>query len=78
MSFLIQEIGRGAYGVVYKAREKSKNVGARAAKKIIKKQVRNPNSIKNEIENLVELDHPTVLKIYEIFEDETNLYLVTE
>lgn len=47
-------------------------------KKIIKKAIRNPNSIKNEIENLAELDHPTILKIYEIFEDESNLYLVTE
>ena len=47
-------------------------------KKIIKKQVRNPNSLKNEIQNLVELDHPTILKIYEIFEDESSLYLVTD
>ena len=46
----MEEIGRGAYGVVYKARQKKVTEGGwRAVKKIIKKAVRNPNSIKNEI-----------------------------
>lgn len=34
--------------------------------------------MKNEIENLVSLDHPSIIKIYEIFEDPNYLYLVTE
>ena len=31
-----------------------------------------------EIAILQELDHPNVLKLYEYFEDEKNVYLVTE
>lgn len=73
-----QELGRGSYGVVYQARDKFIGGPWRAVKQIRKKLIKNPNSIKNEVNNLVQLDHPTILKIYEIFEDANNIYLVTE
>lgn len=33
---------------------------------------------KQEITILQKLDHPNVLKLYEYFEDERNVYLITE
>ena len=49
----LQELGRGAYGTVYKGKLKNTNGPWRAIKKIIKKAIKNPNSIKNEIQNLI-------------------------
>lgn len=74
----MKEIGRGAYGVVYKATDKSNSSLVRAIKKIIKKTIKYPAYLKNEIKNLMELDHPSILKIYDIYEDENYLFLVTE
>lgn len=62
-----QEIGKGAYGVVYRAREKNNEGRVRAVKKIIKKTVKNPQYLSNQIQSLIELDHPTILKVYEVF-----------
>ena len=64
--------------MVYKAKEKGKNGPYRAVKKIIKKTIKNPQSLKNEIANLTELDHPGVIRLYETFEDEKYVFLVTE
>lgn len=74
----MKEIGRGAYGVVYKAIDKSNSTLLRAIKKITKKTIKYPTYLKNEIKNLMELDHPSILKIYDIYEDESYLFLVTE
>jgi serine/threonine protein kinase len=63
---------------VYKVRERNTKGPWRAVKKILKKAAQHPNSIKNEMLNLTHLDHPNIIKIYEIFEDEKYLYLVIE
>jgi hypothetical protein len=77
MEFVRQELGKGAYGVVYKAKEK---VGGewRAIKKIAKKNIKNPELFLNEIDILKEVNHPTCIKLYETFEDAQNVFLVTE
>jgi calcium-dependent protein kinase len=36
------------------------------------------NTFKHEVEILRNLDHPNIIKLYETFEDENNLYLVME
>lgn len=64
--------------MVYKGREKGKNGPYRAIKKIIKKNIKNPQSLKTEITNLSEADHPNVIRLYETFEDEKYIFLVTE
>jgi len=35
-------------------------------------------SFKHEISILKKLDHPNILKLYEVFEDDKRYYLVTE
>lgn len=32
----------------------------------------------NEINNLKDLDHPNILKMFELFEDEKRFYIITE
>ena len=80
----ISKLGNGAYGTVYKV--KRKNTGSkviiRALKEISKEKmmVNEQNSIelKNEIEILKKIDHLNIMKIYEFFEDDTNIYLINE
>lgn len=71
-------MGRGAYGIVYKARLKEPPHNYRVVKLIAKKMVKNPETLQNEIEILRKLDHPMIVRLYETFEDEKNIYLVQE
>lgn len=71
-------MGRGAYGVVYKARLKEPPHTYRVVKLIAKKMVKNPETLQNEIDIMKKLDHPMIVRLYETYEDEKNLYLVQE
>ena len=80
----IQPLGQGAFGSVYKVRRK--NTGTReiirALKEISKESMNvseeNQEEIRNEIEVLKSIDHPNIMKIFEFFEDEKNIYLINE
>lgn len=71
-------MGRGAYGVVYKAKQKDGTNQYRAIKKMSRKLIKDPAVIINEVDILKSLDHPNIIRIYETFEDASNVYLVTE
>jgi serine/threonine protein kinase len=76
------EIGRGSFGVVYKIKSILFQQ-IRAMKKICKsglEKENNKNSFDflNEIRILRNLDHPNIIKIYEIFEDQNFFYIVTD
>ena len=73
---LMEHLGAGAFGVVQKVRHKSSGQ-IRAMKTIKKQNMYDANSIK-EIENLMLLDHPNILKLYEFFYDNQYLYVITE
>jgi calcium-dependent protein kinase len=47
-------------------------------KVIAKKLVKNPESLQNEIDIMRRLDHPMIVRLYEAYEDEKNIYLVQE
>jgi calcium-dependent protein kinase len=67
----------GAYGVVSLCVHKTTKK-ERAVKKVAKKKIKNMERFKQEIKILQMLDHPNILKLYEYFEDEKNVYIVTE
>lgn len=73
-----EKIGEGSFGKVYKATHKQ--TGLERAIKIIKKK-KIGSSIKqtiSEIENLKKVDHPNIVKLYEIYESEKSIFLVQE
>ena len=80
----IKFLGEGSFGSVYKV--KRKNTGPReifrALKEISKEKMclseENSEEIRNEISVLKSLDHPNIMKIYEFYEDDKNMYLITE
>ena len=76
---ITRKIGSGAYGEVRKwyVRES----GELRAVKIIKKKALADDErkkLKNEAEILRKMDHPNIIKLYEIFEDKKYYYIITE
>ena len=73
---ILEHLGAGAYGVVQKVKHKSTGQ-IRAMKTIRKNSVCESKSLR-EIENLMLLDHPKILKLYEFFYDNKHIYIITE
>lgn len=71
------KLGEGAYGVVLKARDRETGE-LRAIKKLDRSKIKNPKRFRNELTALRTLDHPHIIKLFEIFEDDDNIYLVQE
>lgn len=70
-------LGEGAYGVVFKGTDTSSGE-ERAIKVINKSKIKNYQRFINEVTALRTLDHPNIIKLYELFEDTEKLYLVQE
>lgn len=74
-----QSLGCSTYGEV----RKCKNIRTNAVRavKILKRDCLDQFETKlimNEIELLKHLDHPNILKLYEVYIDEKRLYIITE
>ena len=74
---VIRQLGKGGFGKVYEVRHK-KTGEIRACKHLSKLNINNLEKFKNEIELLRKMDHPNIIKLYEIFESERSLYLIME
>lgn len=72
-------LGEGSYGKVYKSLEKETKV-LRAIKEIrkIKKTPLEQERLIKEIMILKTLDHPNIVKVFEIYDSEDYFYIVTE
>lgn len=72
-----KEIGHGHYGVVRKCMDRETKVWY-AIKSIRKSKVGKVDVLKREIELLKEVDHPHIIRLVEVHEDQKYLHLVTE
>ena len=84
---VLTKIGSGAFGQIYKIKDKA--TGIIRAMKIIKKEeiigeIEKVNSNKkndyflNEIDILKKLDHPNIIRIYDYYTNEKNIFIVLE
>lgn len=71
------ELGKGSYGIVQLGRLKGTKV-QRAIKVIDKSKVSNVERFKLEVEIMMRLDHPSILRLFDYFEDKTSIFLVLE
>jgi len=73
-----KEIGKGGFSVVYKAKEIS--TGKHFAIKRIQKDEEGVDIelLKREIYIMKKVDHPNILKLYEVYEDDDHFFLVLE
>ena len=70
-------IGEGGFGEVYMAKHK-KTEELRAIKKIRKKKIHDLTYFENEVMALKLADHPNIIKLYELYQDDKYVYLVQE
>ena len=72
-----KELGSGAYGQVSQVKNKSTGEYF-ACKKMNKRQISNKERFKVEIDLLKATDHPYIVKLHELYEDNVYLYLIME
>eukprot|EP00915_Cephaloidophora_sp_WS-2016_P007943 GHVH01010980.1.p1 GENE.GHVH01010980.1~~GHVH01010980.1.p1 ORF type:complete len:596 (-),score=92.55 GHVH01010980.1:1001-2788(-) len=74
----IKVLGEGSFGVVQLAEDRCSKM-RRCIKIIDKSRMDVPkDQIKHEIDVMKSLDHPNIVKIYEVFEDFQNMYIIME
>jgi len=74
-----RQIGSGAFSTVHES--VNKKTGERVAIKVVKKsslQGEEIVTLKREVENLRKLNHPNILKLYDVYESQDEVFLVTE
>lgn len=71
------QLGAGAYGVVYRVTEKTTGQ-IRACKQVNNDKITNYDGFMNEVQALKTLDHPNIIKLYEVYKSSDWVYLVTE
>jgi calcium/calmodulin-dependent protein kinase I len=73
-----EELGRGGFSIVFKAVRKSDE--EKVAVKIVQKTLirEDIKLLKREIEIMKTVNHPNVLKLIEIYEDDESVYIVME
>ena len=74
---IMKEIGEGAYGRVFRVKHKVTN-NFFACKRIEKDQIENMEVFNREVDLLIQMDHPNIIKLYEVFIDKTFVYLIME
>ena len=75
-----KEVGRGGFAKVFKATHKS--TGIDYAIKLINKvemiKKRFESRVKSEITIQLQMEHPNILQLHDVFEDESFVYLVLD
>ena len=74
---VLKKIGEGASAKVYKVKEKSSGE-IRAMKEVEKSKLPDVKYFETEIKILSLLDHPNIVRLFEVFEDSKNFYLIME
>eukprot|EP01041_Mallomonas_annulata_P010481 gene10481-21857_t len=72
-----KELGHGHYGVVRKCQNRETG-DFYAVKTIRKSKVRRLEILRREIDILRTMDHPNIIKLIDVYEDDRFLHLVTE
>lgn len=71
------ELGRGAFGSVHRIQNKTTG-DIYACKRMNKLSISNPDMFYTEINLLKSIDHPNIIKLYDIYMDKVFVYLILE
>ena len=74
---IIKKIGEGAYGKIYKVRNKQSG-DIRAMKQIQKNKIKDLTKFQTEIKILSMVDHPNIVRLFEVIEDDNYYNLLQE
>ena len=73
----IKQLGKGGYGKVYRVKNK-KSGDVHACKELSKLCIKDLEKFEREINILINIDHPNIVKIYEVYESQSALYIIME
>ena len=74
---VLKQLGKGGYGKVYEVKKKGTEE-IRACKHLSKLDVKNLEKFRREIDYMKKMDHPNIIKIYEVYESDRSLYIIME
>ena len=74
---VIKKIGEGSYGKIYKVKNKQSG-DIRAMKQIMKSKIPNIEKFQNEMKILAMVDHPNIVRLFEVIEDDKYFNLLQE
>ena len=74
---IIKEIGSGGFSRCLLVKNKITNQNF-ACKELVKKSISNYEGLMREVNLMIKLDHPNIIKLYEYYEDEKKIYLIME
>ena len=72
-----KKIGEGAYGKIYKVRDKQSG-DIRAMKQVTKAKIQDMGKFQDEIKILSMVDHPNIVRLFEVIEDDKYYNLIQE
>lgn len=70
-------VGQGVSAAVYRGRERATGT-THAVKCIAKEFVQRVSDLQNEIKMMLALDHPNIVRLFQVFEDRQFIYLILE
>ena len=74
---VLKNIGEGSFGKIYKVKNKQSG-DIRAMKQIMKSKIPNIEKFQNEIKILAMVDHPNIVRLFEVIEDDKYFNLFQE
>ena len=74
---VVKKIGEGSFGKIYKVKNKQSG-DIRAMKQIMKNKIPNIEKFQNEIRILAMVDHPNIVRLFEVIEDDKYFNLIQE
>ena len=74
---VVKQLGKGGYGKVYEVKNK-KSGEVYACKELSKLDIKDLEKFEREINILRKIDHPNIIKIYEVYDSNNSLYIVME
>lgn len=73
-------LGQGSYANVYKGRiiETGEHVAVKVIDKRLFANSYNVKNIQSEIEIMKKVDHPNIVKLFDVYQTTNNMYIITE
>lgn len=72
-----EKLGEGSYGKVLLAKHRV-NGNEIAVKSILKKRIKKQENLKREIKIMKDTNHPSIISLYQVYEDKAYLYITME
>ena len=73
----VKLLGTGSFGKVFEVKNKITN-NVYACKELAKRKIKSIERFNTEIKIMKKCDHPNIIKLYEIYEDDSHIDLIME